>query len=74
MAYFLKEKVIIDWQFLFVIGVLFAPWHRPGSRRNSGRSPCRRCGKAASGVAPPPLGCGLSGGVILMFGARLADG
>ena len=49
MAYFLKEKVIVDWQFLFVVGFSLAPWRRPGSRRKSGRSPCRRCGRVASG-------------------------
>jgi uncharacterized membrane protein YedE/YeeE len=75
MAYFLKEKVIIDWQALFVVGVLF------GSLISAWLSKEKRA------VAVPPMWEGrfgssrakrwtlaLLGGIILMFGARLADG
>jgi hypothetical protein len=75
MAYFLKEKVIIDWQFLFVVGVLF------GSMASAWLSKEKRV------VAVPPMWenrfgasrirrwtAAFLGGVVLMFGARLADG
>ncbi len=75
MAYFLKEKVIIDWQFLFVVGVLF------GSLASAWLSKEKRAG------AVPPMWEGrfgasrvrrwtaaFLGGIVLMFGARLADG
>ena len=75
MAYFLKEKVIVDWQFLFVVGVLF------GSMASAWLSKEKRA------VAMPPMWEGrfgpsrvrrwtaaFLGGVVLMFGARLADG
>lgn len=75
MAYFLKEKVIIDWQFLFVAGVLF------GSLASSSLSGEKRA------VAIPSMWerrfgssrirrwmSAFIGGVVLMFGARLADG
>ncbi|HPK53643.1 MAG TPA: YeeE/YedE thiosulfate transporter family protein [Smithellaceae bacterium] len=75
MPYFLKEKVIIDWQFLFVAGVLV------------GALAAASLAKEIKAVAIPPLWerrFGVSrarrwtaaflGGLILMFGARLADG
>lgn len=75
MEYFLKEKVKVDWQFLFVVGVLF------GSLASATLAGTRRA------VAVPPMWearFGLSrlrrwilafiGGTILMFGAHLADG
>jgi len=75
MAYFLKEKVIIDWQFLFVVGVLF------GALASAWLSKEKRA------VAVPPMWEGrfgasrvrrwtaaFLGGIVLMFGARLADG
>jgi len=75
MAYFLKEKVIVDWQFLFVLGVLF------GALASAWLS------KEIRAVAVPPMWearfgpsrvrrwtAAFLGGVVLMFGARLADG
>jgi hypothetical protein len=75
MAYFLKEKVIVDWQFLFVVGVLFgamaSAWLSKEKRAVAvplmwevrfGPSRVRRWTAA------------FLGGVVLMFGARLADG
>ena len=75
MEYFIKEKVKVDWQFLFVIGVLF------GSLASAWLSKEKRA------VAIPPMWEGrfgpsrakrwiaaFLGGIILMFGARLADG
>jgi hypothetical protein len=75
MEYFINEKVKVDWQFLFVIGVLF------GSLASAWLSKEKRA------VAIPPMWEGrfgssrakrwvaaFLGGIILMFGARLADG
>lgn len=75
MEYFLKEKVKIDWQFLFVVGVLFGAM---GAARLSGDQ---------RAVAVPPMWearfgpsrakrwiMAFIGGSVLMFGARLADG
>ena len=75
MEYFLKEKVKVDWQMLFVVGVLF------GSLASASLSGTRRA------VAVPPMWesrfgtsrvrrwtVAFFGGTIAMFGARLADG
>jgi len=75
MEYFLKEKPIIDWQWMFVIGILagsciaaltsgsFKPQAVPDMwRAKFGPSSIKR-GAAA-----------FVGGVIAMYGARLADG
>jgi len=75
MAYFIKEKVIIDWQFVFVVGVLF------GALASAWLS------KEKMAVAVPPMWearfgpsrvrrwmAAFLGGTVLMFGARLADG
>ncbi|HOG18266.1 MAG: putative inner membrane protein [Syntrophaceae bacterium PtaU1.Bin231] len=75
MEYFLKEKVKVDWQFLFVVGVLF------GAMASAWLS------KEAKAVPVPPMwesrfgpsrarrwAAAFLGGIVLMFGARLADG
>lgn len=75
MEYFIKEKIKIDWQFLFVVGVLF------GSLAASWISGEKKA------VAVPPMWekhfgpsrarrwiAAFLGGIVLMFGARLADG
>ena len=75
MEYFIKEKAKIDWQFLFVVGVLF------GALASAWLS------KEQKAVAIPPMWEGrfgtsrvrrwvaaFLGGAVLMFGARLADG
>jgi len=75
MEYFLKEKVKVDWQFLFVVGVLF------GALASAWLS------RETRAVAVPAMWEGrfgpsrirrwiaaFLGGTVLMFGARLADG
>lgn len=75
MEYFLKEKIKLDWQGMFVLFVLF------GSLAAASLSGERRA------VAVPPMWekrfgpsrarrwtVAFLGGVIAMFGARLADG
>jgi hypothetical protein len=75
MEYFIKEKVKIDWQFLFVVGVLVgslaAAWIS-GENKAVAVPPMwkRRFGpsRAKRWIAA------FLGGIVLMFGARLADG
>lgn len=75
MEYFVKNKAKLDWQFLFVVGVLF------GSLASSWLS------KEKKAVAVPPMWesrfgpsrtkrwvVAFLGGIVVMFGARLADG
>jgi hypothetical protein len=75
MDYFIKEKVKVDWQFMFVIGVLL------GSLVSAWIS------KEKKAVAVPSMWEGrfgpsrmrrwvaaFLGGIVVMFGARLADG
>jgi len=75
MAYFMKEAPIIDWQWMFVVGIFFGAFiaaRISGTyelqalpdmwRRRFGSSILKRASAA------------FAGGVIAMFGARLADG
>ena len=75
MEYFIKEKVKIDWQFMFVLGVLF------------GSLAAAWISKEKKAVAVPAMWenrfgpsrtrrwiAAFLGGIVLMFGARLADG
>ncbi|HOE80565.1 MAG TPA: YeeE/YedE thiosulfate transporter family protein [Smithellaceae bacterium] len=75
MEYFIKEKIKVDWQLMFVVGVLL------GSLVSALTS------SDIKAVAVPPMWkrrfgssrpkrwvAALLGGVIAMFGARLADG
>lgn len=75
MEYFIKEKPVIDWQWMFVIGILigsFIAASFSGSfqlqsvpdmwRRRFGDNPLKRGAVA------------FFGGTVAMFGARLADG
>ena len=75
MDYFMKELPKIDWQFLFVIGILFGSLvaaATSGSFQVRGVPPMweQRFGpsRAKRGVVA------FLGGAIAMFGARLADG
>lgn len=75
MDYFLKEKPIIDWQWMFVAGIfigsLLASLTSGSFRSQSVPDMWRRK------FGPSPVKRGLAafaGGVIAMYGARLADG
>ena len=75
MEYFIKQKAKIDWQFMFVVGVLF------------GSLAAAWISKEKKAVAVPAMWenrfgpsrtrrwiAAFLGGIVLMFGARLADG
>lgn len=75
MAYFKKEMPKIDWQFLFVIGIFIgavAASTTSGSFRWQA-VPDRWKERFGSSV-PKRAAVAFLGGVVAMFGARLADG
>jgi len=74
-AYFTKEKVQVDWQFMLVTGVLFGALVAAltdGSFKMEGVPP------AWAGRFGPSVGkrafWAFAGGIVAMIGARLADG
>ncbi len=74
-VYFTKEKVRVDWQFLFVVGILigaFLASRLDGSFRLEGVPPIWR-DRFGDSVVRRAIGA-FGGGVVAMFGARLADG
>lgn len=75
MEYFIKEKVKIDWQFLFVVGVLFGSL---ASAWLSGEKKAVAVPKMWEGRFGPSRArrwiAAFLGGTVAMFGARLADG
>ena len=75
MEYFLKEKAKLDWQGMFVLAVLFgslAAASLSGDRRAVPVPAMWEARFGASRVRRWTLA--FLGGVIVMFGARLADG
>ncbi|MCC6491257.1 MAG: YeeE/YedE family protein [Candidatus Hydrogenedentes bacterium] len=74
-AYFTKEKVKVDWQFLFVIGIFLGAVVSSltdGSFRLEKVPPTWQARFGAS-IGKRALGA-VAGGAVAMFGARLADG
>lgn len=75
MEYFIKEKVKIDWQFLFVVGVLLgslaSAWL--SGEKKAVAVPQMWEGRFGSSRARRWIAAFL-GGMVAMFGARLADG
>ncbi len=75
MAYFLKEKITVDWQFFFVVGVLIgslASASLSGERRATAVPPMWEVRFGPSRLRRWLLA--FIGGTVAMFGARLADG
>lgn len=75
LPYFIKEKPIIDWQWMEVLGILigaFIAAKLSGDFKRSFIPPMweRRFG----GSRLKRWSAGFLGGIILMFGARMADG
>lgn len=75
LAYFIKEKPIIDWQWMFVVGIFL------GSLLSALTSGSFRWQAVPDSFAQrfgPSRGrrfaVAFAGGVVAMFGARLADG
>ncbi|MCC6696361.1 MAG: YeeE/YedE family protein [Candidatus Hydrogenedentes bacterium] len=74
-AYFTKEKVKVDWQFLFVIGIFLGAALSSltdGSFKLEKVPPTWKA-RFGGSVGKRALGA-IAGGAVAMFGARLADG
>ena len=74
-AYYQAHKPIVDWQFMLVIGIFIGAWlsaKLSGSFRLS-LVPTLFASRFGPGAAKR-WGIGLLGGVLLGFGARMADG
>ena len=74
-AYYTKEKVKVDWQFLFVAGIFFGALVSAltGSDFKLESVPPTWSSRFGGSVAKRALGA-FAGGLVAMFGARLADG
>ena len=75
MEYFLKEVPTIDWQWLFVLGIFFGSLlaaKLDGSFTWQALPPMWE-GRFGPNRLPRAL-TAFAGGVVAMFGARLADG
>lgn len=75
MAYFLKEKAIVDWQWMFVLGIFIGALI---SALTSGSFRWQAVPDSWQERFGPAWGkrwaTAFVGGVVAMFGARLADG
>ncbi len=73
--YFKKEKVLVDWQWMFVAGIFFGSLIAAGFTRDFKSTPVPPMWAARFG---PSKGrrwtAAFLGGIVLMFGARMADG
>lgn len=75
MEYFLKEKPIVDWQWMFVVGILVGSFIAALSSGSFTLQAVPDMWRARFG--PSALKRGLAafvGGTVAMYGARLADG
>ncbi|MEG6584857.1 YeeE/YedE thiosulfate transporter family protein [Dendrosporobacter sp. 1207_IL3150] len=75
MPYFIKEVPIIDWQWMFVIGILIGSFIAAVSSGSFRLQAVPSMWKERFGAAIfPRATVAFIGGMIAMFGARLADG
>lgn len=75
MEYFLKEKPIVDWQWMFVIGILIGAFIASASSGSFRLQAVPDMWRERFGDSALKRGAvAFFGGTIAMFGARLADG
>ena len=75
MDYFVKTKVKIDWQWMFVFGVLFGSLISSRMGKDFKASPVPPTWEATFGPNRAKRWItAFGGGIVLMFGARLAGG
>ncbi len=75
MDYFVKTKLKIDWQWMFVFGVLLGSLVSARISRDFKASPVPPMWENAFGPGHAKRwGTAFLGGIVLMFGARLAGG
>ena len=75
MEYFIKEKPMIDWQWMFVIGILIGSFIAASTSGSFRLQTVPDMWRERFGDNPVKRGIvAFIGGTIAMFGARLADG
>lgn len=75
MEYFLKEKPIVDWQWMFVVGILVGSFIAALSSGNFKLQAVPDMWRARFGPSALKRGVvAFAGGTVAMYGARLADG
>lgn len=75
LAYFAKEKPIIDWQWMFVVGIFLGSLAASLGSRSFKLQAVPDLWQSRFGPAKGPrFIVAFIGGVVAMFGARLADG
>ncbi len=75
MDYFIKEVPKIDWQWMFVIGILIRSFIAARTSKSFRWQAVPDMWQARFGMSPIRRGLvAFFGGLIAMFGARLADG
>ena len=75
MEYFLKEKPIVDWQWMFVFGILIGSLVAALTSGSFKSQAVPDMWRATFGPSPLKRGMvAFGGGIIAMYGARLADG
>jgi len=75
MDYFIKEVPKIDWQWMFVIGILIGSFIAAKTSKSFRWQAVPDMWQARFGMSPLKRGLvAFGGGLIAMFGARLADG
>lgn len=75
LPYFLKDKPIIDWQWMFVVGVLIGAFISAKLSGTSFKAFVPAMWKARFGENRfKRWAAAFFGGAVLMFGARMADG
>lgn len=74
-AYFTKEKVKVDWQFLFVVGIFVGAAISSITSGSFKMESVPPIWEGRFGKSPMKRAAGaVVGGIVAMFGARLADG
>ena len=75
MEYFIKETPAIDWQWMFVTGIFFGALMASRLSRTFKIQALPDMWRSRFGSSIPKRACAaFFGGVVAMFGARLADG
>jgi len=75
MEYFLKDKPIVDWQWMFVVGIFLGSFIAAVSSRSFKFQAVPDMWQLKFGSSSAKRGlAAFAGGLIAMYGARLADG
>jgi uncharacterized protein len=73
--YFKKEKIIIEWQWMFVVGIFFGALAAASFTKDFKSTPVPPMWESHFGPSKARRWvAAFLGGIVLMFGARMADG